>query len=360
METTGRIRLDQFSMQHYAREVRPHLPASIFKPVSTRLLWLPLHLAIILALAAYLLAAAPPWYLALGCALIAGHSWACLSFLAHETLHHAVVRNRAVERLVGYCGLGLYCLSPTLWVAWHNQQHHGNTGDPTADPDVYWSLESWETNAVDRALTKASPGSGHMRSALFLLVTFSLHSFVVLFFHSRRHDYYARISRRVVYTEVAAMVAFWASVFLLVGAWNFLFIYVLPLLVANAITMSYIATNHHLNALTEINDPLANSLSVRSPRWLEILHLQFGYHVEHHIFPTVSGRHAALIRDALVYLYGERYLSLPHAEALRLIYTRPKIHATHDTLIDPQTRRVFRTLGPGALAMDAVKPVLQR
>jgi fatty acid desaturase len=349
-------RLEQFTVQHYAREVRPHLPDSIFKPVPARLLWLPIHLAIILALAVYLVTAAPPWYLALACALIAGHSWACLSFLAHETLHHAVVKNRAVERLIGYCGLGLYCLSPTLWVAWHNQEHHGKTGNPETDPDAYWSLAAWDHSAVDRALTTASPGSGHTRSALFLLVTFSLHSLVVLLSHSRRHGYYARISRRAVYTEFAAMVAFWATVCLLVGAWSFVFIYVLPLFVANAITMSYIATNHHLNSLTEINDPLANTLSVRSPRWLETLHFQFGYHVEHHIFPTVSGHHAGVIRDALVRLYGDRYLSLPHAEALRLVYTRPKIHATHDTLIDPQTRRTFHTLAPGALGMDAAPP----
>jgi fatty acid desaturase len=357
MMTTPASRLEQFSVQHYAREVRPHLPASIFKPVPARLLWLPIHLAIILALAAFLVAAVPPWYLALGCALIAGHSWACLSFLAHETLHHAVVKSRVLERLIGYCGLGLYCLSPTLWVAWHNQEHHGKTGNLETDPDAYWPLETWDTSAVDRAMTKASPGSGHKRSALFLLVTFSLHSLVVLVLHSHRHNYYARISRRLVYTEFAAMVAFWASVFLLVGAWNFLFIYILPLFVANAITMSYIATNHHLNSLTEINDPLANTLSVHGPRWLETLHFQFGYHVEHHIFPTVSGRHAALIRGVLVRLYGERYLSLPHAEALRLVYTRPKLHHTHDTLMDPQTRQAFHTLAPGALGMDAAAPV---
>lgn len=357
MTTTPASRLEQFSVQHYAREVRPHLPAAIFQPVSARLLWLPIHVAIVLSLAVYLVAAAPSWYLALGCALVAGHSWACLSFLAHETLHHAVVKNRFVERLIGYLGLGLYCLSPTLWVAWHNQEHHGNTGNPAADPDAYWSLEAWQTNAVDRAMTKASPGSGHKRSVLFLLVTFSLHSLVVLLSHSHQHGYYARISRRVVYAEFAAMLAFWVSVFVLVGAWNFLFIYFVPLFVANAITMSYIATNHHLNSLTERNDPLANTLSVRSPGWLEKLHFQFGYHVEHHIFPTVSGRHAPLVRAALVRLYGERYLSLPHAEALRLVYTRPKIHATYDTLIDPQTRRAFHTLAPGSLGMDGAATV---
>jgi fatty acid desaturase len=348
-------RLEAFAVQHYARAVRQHLPADAFQPVPQRLLWLPVHLAIIGAIGAAIVAAAPPWYVALAGALISGHSWACLSFLAHETLHHAVTRNRFVERLVGYCGLGVYCLSPTLWVAWHNQAHHGNTGNPENDPDAYGMLAEWQASAVNRALLTASPGSGRKRTLAYPFVTFSLHSLVVLLVHSRQADYYARISRRVVYAETAAMLLFWAALGVAIGAWNFLFVYLVPLLVANAVTMSYIATNHHLNSLTTINDPLANSLSVSGPRWMERLHFQFGYHVEHHVLPTVSGRYAPLVRDALVQLYGDRYLTQPHHRALRLLYTRPKAHATPDTLIDPHTRRVFHTLAPGTPTMDAVE-----
>jgi fatty acid desaturase len=353
MERAAASRLERTTVQQYAREARAHLPAAVFQPAPARLLWLPLHLTIIVALAVYVVVAAPPWYLALGAAVVAGHSWACLSFLAHETLHHAVVRNRLVERLVGYCGLGIYCLSPTLWVAWHNQSHHGNAGHPDDDPDAFGTMQTWATSAVEREMMKVSPGSGLLRSAVFLLVTFSMHSLVVLFVHSRHYNYFARVSRRVVYTEFAAMVAFWVTVLLLVGARAFLFIHVVPLLVANAVTMSYIVTNHFLNSHTAINDPLVNSLSVTAPSWLERLHLQFGYHVEHHIFPTVSGRHGRVLRETLIRLYGDRYLSLPHLRALQLIYTRPKLHDTYDRLIDPHTMRVFNTLAPGALTMDA-------
>lgn len=357
MAATSASRLEQFSVQQYAREVRQQLPAAVFQPARGRLAWLPVHVAIIVALGLYIVAAAPPWYVALGCAVVAGHSWACLAFLAHETLHHAVVKSRTVERLVGYFGLLVFCLSPTLWVAWHNQAHHGNTANPEADPDTFGTLRSWEQSVVDREFEKVAPGSRHKRSAAFFFVTFSMHCLVVLLFHSQRSNYYARISRRVVYAETAAMLAFWIAVFALVGPWNFLFIYVVPVLVANAVTVSYIATNHFLNSLTAINDPLVNALSVTNPRWLEMLHLHFGYHVEHHVFPTVSGRYAPIVRDALVRLYGERYLTLSHARALHLLYTRPKLHHTHDTLIDPRTMVTFNTLAPGALTMDAVVPV---
>jgi fatty acid desaturase len=351
MSTSVASRWERHTVQHYAREVRAHLPPAVFRPATSRLLWLPVHLAIIGGLAAFVVAAAPAWPVALVCAVVAGHSWGCLGFLAHEAMHHALTKHRLVEKLVGYAGFGLYGLSPTLWVAWHNQAHHGHTGKPIADPDGFGRIGFWEKNALVRVLEKLTPGSGHKRSGAFLFFWFSLHSLLVLVFHSQRNGYYARVSKRVVYAESAALWAFWFAVLAVIGPWAFLFVYVVPTLVANGIVMSYIATNHFLNPLTEVNDPLANSLSVTAPRWLEALHLHFGYHVEHHLFPTMSARHAPAVRDVLRRLYGERYLTMPHARALRLLYTRPKLHREHDTLIDPRTREVFNTLVPGDLTM---------
>jgi fatty acid desaturase len=348
---TATSRFERATVQQYAREVRRHLPVEVFQPATGRLAWLPVHLAIIVAIALFIVRGDPPWTVALLGAVVAGHSWGCLGFLAHEAMHHALVKSRTLEKLVGYVGFGLYGLSPTLWTAWHNQAHHGNTGRAVADPDGFGSLGFWEKSAVVRALEKIAPGSRYKRSAAFLLVWFSVHSLLVLIFHSQRNDYYARVSRRVVYAESAAMLAFWTGVFVLAGPYCFLFLYVVPVLVANAVIMSYIATNHFLNPLTDQNDPLANTLSVTGPRWLEALHLHFGFHVEHHLFPMVSGRHARTVRDVVKRLYGERYLSMPHARALHLLYARPKIHDTHDTLIDPRTKATFHALAPGDLTM---------
>jgi fatty acid desaturase len=344
------------SVQHYAREVRQHLPPAVFRPTPERLAWLPVHLGVIAALALYVVAGTPPWYVALLCAVTAGHSWACLGFLAHETMHHAVVKRRWIEQLVGFVGFAPYCLSPTLWSAWHNQAHHGNTGKPVADPDGYGTLGFWKKSSVVRALETLAPGSGRARSGLFLFVWFSVHSLLVLVFHAERNDYFARVSRRTVYLESAAMAAGWLAVLALVGPYAFVFVYVVPTLVANAVIMSYIATNHFLNPLTDVNDPLVNTLSVTSPSRLERLHLQFGYHVEHHLFPTMSGRHAPAVREVLVRLYGDRYLSMSHATALRLLYARPKLHDAYDTLVDPRTSATFQTLRPGDLSMAPVDP----
>ena len=47
MKGSAGSRYERHSMQHYAREVRPHLPASVFERAATRLLWLPVHLGIL-------------------------------------------------------------------------------------------------------------------------------------------------------------------------------------------------------------------------------------------------------------------------------------------------------------------------
>ena len=165
MESSG-SRYERQSVQRYAREVRRLLPSTAFERAPGRLLWLPVHLAIIVGLAVFVVSADPPWYVAAGCAVVAGHSWGCLGFLAHEAMHHALAGSRRLEHLVGWVGFVPYCLSPTLWAAWHNQAHHANTGKPVVDPDGYGTLGFWQKSAVVRALETIAPGSGRVRSAL--------------------------------------------------------------------------------------------------------------------------------------------------------------------------------------------------
>ena len=58
-------RYESHSVQQHARRVRPHLPPAVFRPVPGRLLWLPVHLAIIVGLGLWIVCARPPWWAAL-------------------------------------------------------------------------------------------------------------------------------------------------------------------------------------------------------------------------------------------------------------------------------------------------------
>ena len=184
----------------FGRICRPH----VFEPAPGRLVWLPVHLASSSAAAASVVRAAPPWYV--GAARAPSSPGTAGAASASSPTRRCTTRwSRAarLEKVVGFVGFLPYCLSPTLWTAWHNQAHHGNTGKPVADPDGYRHARLLaEERASSARWRRSRPAPASRAAPLFLFVWFSIHSLLVLVFHSRRNGYYARVSRRAVYARV--------------------------------------------------------------------------------------------------------------------------------------------------------------
>jgi fatty acid desaturase len=82
------------------------------------------------------------------------------------------------------------------------------------------------------------------------------------------------------------------------------------------------------------------------PRWIEWMTLQFGYHVEHHLFPAMSSRHARSVRTLLRRRWPERYQSMPLRSALVRLHETARVYKDDVTLVDPHTGREFATLLP--------------
>lgn len=343
----------------YAGEIKPLLPARAFLPARSRLLWLPLHT---LSIAFFTLAIARDWLpapLFPALSLLIGASFAGLVFLAHETLHGAVVRHRALRHVVGWFCFLPFAVSPRLWVAWHNRVHHGNANHAGRDPDAYPTLHEYRSSrAVRVAIDWFGIGRRRLRGLVSLILGFSVQSTHQLL-NARRQGYLSRRDFTLAWLETALGVALFAAAFVWLGPLGFLFGCVLPVIVANAIVMAHILTNHTLSPHTEVNDPLANSLSVTVPPAIEFLTLGFGYHVEHHLFPWMSTRHGPLVRDLLVARYPDRYQSLPLLQALLRVYQTPRVYAAPHLLYDPQSGEVAATLGPTpepAAAAPSTKP----
>jgi fatty acid desaturase len=110
--------------------------------------------------------------------------------------------------------------------------------------------------------------------------------------------------------------------------------------------MSYISTNNNLSPLTKINDPLENSLSVSNHPLLEKLHFNFGYHVEHHIFPTMSGAFTKDVHQKLKEVFPETYQCMPKWEALQMLYKTSRVYKNPTTLIHPGTGETWPVLQP--------------
>ncbi len=330
----------------YTKAIRPELPEHIFEPATSRVLWLPFHLSVVVALSWLMVSGRVPMWSWPLLSIVIGISLSGMVFLGHETMHGQIVKGRTAIKILGFITLVPFTLSPTLWTGWHNRVHHNHCGKAGVDPDMYPTMIEYETQRGARIMADHF-GLGRRRliSLLSLAVGFTGQSQQMLWGAQRLNILSPGLHRRAI-LEFAMGVALWATVAYFVGLVPFLFIYVLPFVVANMIVMSFIMTNHNLSPLTDINDPLVNSLSVTLPRPLELLTLDFGYHVEHHLFPTVSNRHGKIIRAEILKKFPERYQSMPLLTALVTLYRTARVYKDDVTLIDPNSGETWPTLMP--------------
>jgi len=328
----------------YASELKPLLSAGAFLPARSRLLWLPVHLAVAAAGSLAMVFWTPGLLVSLALSLVVGVSFAGLVFLGHEVLHGAVVRGLRARYLVGWVTFLPFVISPRLWVSWHNRVHHGNANRSGVDPDAYPTLGEYHSNSTVRTATDwFSIGRSRLRGLSSLFVGFSIQSLHMLLVAKKRGYLLAR-QHRLALLETGLGMAFWASLFVILGPTGFLFACAVPLAIANAIVMAHIFTNHSLSPLTHVNDPLENSLSVTVPFWVDWLTLRFGFHVEHHLFPWMSSRHAVEVRRLVVTRWPERYQSMPLWRALLRVHHTPRVYEELTTLLDPRTGRRAPTL----------------
>ncbi len=342
-----------YSTSSYAAQLRPRLPSHVFRPAPLRLLWLPFHYAVVIVGAFVIARGWLSWPAQLALSALIGASFAGLTFVAHEALHGSIVRSRRWRRVIGRLGFLPFCVPPRLWESWHNRVHHGHTNHPGSDPDAYPTLAEYEgSRAVRRVTDWVAPGRRRAGGAFSLLVGFSVQSSHMLLTAARR-GFLSRAQHRLAVFEAglcwAALIAF----AILVGPSTFVLAFGLPLIVGNAIIMSFILTNHSLNPHTAVNDPLANSLSLKLPRFFDWLTLGFGLHVEHHLFPALSGRHARQVSHEVRRLWPERYQALPYFEALRLLHHSPRVYRTSTLLFDPVKGSDWPTLLPTEVGASA-------
>ena len=318
------------------KQIRADLPADTFERQPQRALWfLPLASCAIGSIAT-IIVVRPAWYFALALGLLAGQCFAAMGFLAHEVLHGSVVASPRLQTLLGYLGFAPMLVSPTLWRTWHNQVHHGKTNMGNADPDGFGTLSRYEKAPSTRFVARLAPGSRHWSSWLFFGYWFTFHGQIVLWIQSRFMKSFARLNRRRAVIDSLVSLAVWITVAVLAGPFLAIFAVVVPIVTTNTLVMTYIATNHFMRPLTaDVNDPLENSMSVTTLGIVDRLHFNFSHHVEHHLFPKMSAKHAPRVRAWLQEHEAQRYVSPAHWKAVAYLYRTPRVYLDATTLVDP-------------------------
>ncbi len=328
----------------YASRISAKLPEHVFKPAPQRLLGGLAYLVVVVS-GIFTIA----WFelhplLNLLISLVLGASFAGLGFLGHEILHGTVVKRPWLKDLLGGITFLPLMTGPRLWRHWHNMTHHVHTQDEERDPDAWLSLEQMSKYPFLRFLYRLPFAVRAFSEFVSLTLTFTVHSLRMFVAHLKEGT---AKQRWIASIQLAVPLLIWAGLFVLIGPMKWVFAYLFPHLIANFIVMAYISTNHRLNPLVPVNDPLANSLTVTVPRWVDALHFNFSYHTEHHLFPGMNPKYYPLVKQHIKEMWPERYFEMPIFKALQTLAKTPRIYYKDTELVDPLRKNAFGSLGNG-------------
>ena len=332
------------SLSSYQQELKKFLPEEVFHRNPARLGYFFSFLAINISLIAFVMTMDPAWYVKLLIAFAIGQLNTSLGFFAHETLHGSIVKTRFLQDMIGMIALAPFFVSPTYWRFWHNTLHHGNTQLIYKDPDAFPTLSVYKRSKYMRFVFDLSPGSKNPVSYLYFFYWFSFQSILNHSYFRFKNKMWANMDHAKVTREFIFILIALGSYVYFVGSENFLWLVLIPFLVQNYSILSYISTNHNISPLTKVNDPLENSLTVTANPLQEMFHLNFGYHVEHHLFPRVSCAHSKKIHKLLKEHYPTKYKHMPKWKALKYLYETPRIYKNNNELIHPKTQETFPTI----------------
>ncbi len=338
------------SQAEYAKKLRPLLPQAAFLPDKSKVVILLVNVSILIlgwAIAAqldrwdwYLL----PLYLPLAVAM--GNSITVLIFSTHEVLHSGTIKRPWLRQLVSLLGWSMAWMTPTLWKVIHHREHHRKTNSLT-DPDrnyLQTQPDSW--GKWIHNLFAPSAEVNPFWFQIGMTSAWGIHNFrniiSVLIFNDGLVDIpvvafkVSAKERRSIAIELAIVIGIHLSICACLGFHpiNLLLGYFLPIWIGYSMAMFYIYTNHLLCPMTSINDPLINSVSLRMPKIFDLLHLNFSYHTEHHIFPEINSDYCPMVRELLQTHYPDRFNLLDASAAWQLMLNTPRHYKDENTLTD--------------------------
>lgn len=326
------------SKQNHVRQlrdqIRAELPKDTFEAQKWRLIWFAPLIAVMVACWVALSTFDMPWYLGIALSLVIGNIFASMGFLSHEVSHGAMGVQGKTKSFFAGLGFAPFLVTPDFWHRWHNVAHHGNTNVGDKDPDSFGTLKRYERSPAQKKLLKLAPGSGTWYSYIFLFYSFTLHSQVVLWLQTKHRQEFKGFKRNQAIAGMLSLLAFWIALGVAMGPEAALYGLVIPHLIGNAVIQSYILTNHFLRPQTAINDPVDNSMSLKSLPLFDRLHFNFSHHVEHHLFPKLPMNNAPRLRQWFLDNMPERYVYPTHSTAIKYLYKTPKVYSDALTLID--------------------------
>lgn len=335
MEGVRASRAEAGYAQTLDREVRaellPYLPEGFFKKSPGRLAYLAaawlclgLHLYVTTA---WLGGRLSTWHYALTlCA--ASLTYPYYLFTLHEISHGAVVESRRARQLLGAAAGFFILFQPLFWSQTH-RHHHAHT-NMEADND---RLRRYGGAEPGGRLMDFRPGSPlGLFSAMFAV---QMNYFVLMLGFLIKQVPYP-LSRRRVLFQLALNLAGLFAAFYSVG-WRVVLVGFLPAVVLGSVIQNmFIITNHLTRPMTTERDSLGTTTSVH---FFGLSPMDFGRHVEHHLFPNVSHRKLHHVTRALRSRYPRHFRETQLLRAVVKVFSLPSYYYLPRVLSDRSGRR---------------------
>ena len=339
--------ISYISQPEYAKKLRPLMPSEAFQPDSNKVLILLIN-GLILIFGWGIASRLDQWdwrlwWMFLPFSLIMGNSVIVSLFCSHDILHSKVIKDVWLRRLIGTLGLTMLWTPPTFWKAVHNREHH-NKSNSLHDPDRNY-LSSHPQNWGKRIQHLFVPSTEV--HPIWLVIgmanAWGVHTFrnlsSVLLFNNGDTQYpvvsfcVSAKERRAIAVELAVISLIHAGILFYLG-WHpakLLLSYFLPIWIGYAGVLFYIYTNHMACRMTPVNDPLINTISLQMPKIFDVLHLNFSYHTEHHIFPGMNSDYYPILQQLLLTHYPERFNLLEAQDAWTMLLKTPRHYLDENT-----------------------------
>jgi fatty acid desaturase len=315
------------------RAIRAGLPADTFEPQPWRGVMAWIEIALVVGISVLIPIAHLPWWANLALAMVLGQMLTSIALAAHEASHGSVFRSPCANRLLATVGFLPILVMPGMWQAWHIQAHHGATNQSARDPDVLIEVAAYPHSRRARMRARASPGFRHWLSVASMFLIFTVQGHVFVWAAADEPGIRDRVTLHRARERTFAILAIgaWLAGTIAVG-WDALWVFVIPLAMANFTLMAYVSTQHWLRPLVESDDPRLSTVSVRVPRLFDWWHFQFSYHQEHHLFPRMSHKFGARVRARLTEIEPGASAVLPWWVALRAVFKTPALYRDDVTL----------------------------
>jgi fatty acid desaturase len=320
-----------------------------------------IHLAIVAACVVTARYSASIYWPLLG--IVAGSSRGSLSFLAHDVAHRSVVTHRYLLYPLEVVLWGLVFMPATVWRRLHHAHHiHTNAED---DPERRW-LESELSNRtalISAALLTPNRTLKYNVLCILYWVSWTIRHVIAVFYWGSSKPGFAQAKPHFSTKEVL-LVAF-ELVFIVatqIGIWKFVghdaayfWVSIVPMLIASALVSWYFFTNHGLKPIGDGDDVLAATSSVTVPKFCDILHSNFSYHTEHHLFPAMNPKYYPLVREQLRRQFPEQFHCIPIGEAWTGLWNSA-IGSVRSTVTATPRRRARPSKAVAASATSTAQP----